>query len=170
MNITAQGRPQGTSSYVTQYVTEKVEHWATELERLSIIAKTQPHAVHAALTHSLSSKYSFIMPTVPSIGNLLQTLEYILQQKFIPALTGKLVLSDLERQLFALPARLGSIGVTNPTVQCDVENHASQQLCCPLANHILQGHTTYPPDVVNKQLAAKVKINSSRHQLQSDMA
>ena len=45
VNITAQGRPHlgaaiGTPSYVTEYVTVKVEQWATELERLPIIAKT----------------------------------------------------------------------------------------------------------------------------------
>ena len=66
VNITAQGKPHlgaaiGNPSYVTEYVTEKVEQWATELERLSIIEKTQPHAAHAALTHSRSSKWSFIM-------------------------------------------------------------------------------------------------------------
>ena len=175
VNITAQGRPHlgaaiGTPSYVTEYVTEKVKQWATEMERLSIIAKTQPHAAHAALTHSLSSKWSFIMRTIPSIGNLLQRLEDILQQNFISALTGKPAPSDLERQLFALPARLGGIGVTNPTVQCDVEHCTSQQLCCPLINHILRGYTTYSPDVVNEQLAAKAKINGSRRQLLSDMA
>ena len=175
VNITAQGRPHlgaaiGTPSYVTEYVTEKVEQWATELERLSVIAKTQPRAAHAALTHSLSSKWFFIMRTIPSIGNLLQTLKDILQQKSIPALTGKPASSNLEHQLFALLARLGGNSVTNPTVQCDVEHRTSQQLCHPLVNHILRGYTTYSPDVVNEQLAAKAKINGSRHQLLSDMA
>ena len=127
------------------YVADKVQQWATELERLSDIAKTQPHAAYASLTHSLSSKWTFVTQTVPSIGDLLQPLEDILQQKFIPALMGRPAPSELEHQLLALPARLGGIGVTNPIVCCDVEYDASQQTCHPLVDHIIQGHSSYPP-------------------------
>ena len=57
VHITAQGGPHlgaaiGTPSYVNQYVADKVQQWATELERLSDIAKAQPHAAYAALTHT----------------------------------------------------------------------------------------------------------------------
>ena len=60
VQITTEGRPHlgaaiGTPSYVHQYISDKVQLWATELEKLADIAKTQPHAAQAAFTRSLSS-------------------------------------------------------------------------------------------------------------------
>ena len=175
VHITAQGRPHlgaalGTPSYVNQYVADKVQQWATELERLSDIAKTQPHTAYATLTHSLSSKWTFITRTVPSIGDLLQPLEDVLRQKFIPALTGQPAPSDLVRQLPALPARLGGIDVTNPIVCSEVEYNASQQMCRPLVDHIIQGYSSYPPDIVSEQLTAKTMNNGNKHQQQKQVA
>ena len=138
-------------------------------ESLSDIANTQPRAAYTALTHSLSSKWTFVTRTVPSIGDLRQPLEDILQQKFIP-LTGRHTPSELEHQLLALPARLGGIGVTNPIVCCDVEYDASQQMCHPLVDHIVQGHSSYTPAIINEQLTAKTMKNCNRHQQQKQMA
>ena len=175
VQITTEGRPHlgaaiGTPSYVHQYVSDKVQQWATELEKLADIAKTQPHAAYAAFTHSLSSRWSFITRTIPDISNLLQQLEDTLQQKFIPALTGKSAPSDLERQLLSLPARLGGIGVANPIVRCNMEYNASQELCRPLVDHILQGYLSYPSAVIQEQLLAKATNKNNRQQLEKELA
>ena len=60
VNITTEGRPLlgaaiGKISFVSEYVTQKVQTWVKELERLSSIAESQPHAAYASLTHGLSS-------------------------------------------------------------------------------------------------------------------
>jgi len=60
--------------------------------------------------------------------------------------------------------------VTNPIVCCDVEYDASQQTCHPLVDHIIQGHSSYPPAIVNEQLTAKTMNNCNRHQQQKQMA
>ena len=41
------------TSFIRQYVKRKVECWVSELEKLSTIAETQPHAAYAAYTHGL---------------------------------------------------------------------------------------------------------------------
>ena len=42
-------------------------------------------------------------------------LETIIQTRFLPNLTGQPSFSDVERKLFALPARLGGLGVVDPS-------------------------------------------------------
>ena len=85
--------------------------------RLSVIASTQPHAAYAAFTHGLSSHWTYnnISRTIPNIQDLLRSLEIAIHQHFIPALTGREPCSVAERDLLALPARLGGLGLTNPT-------------------------------------------------------
>ncbi len=42
---------------------------------LTVVAETQPHAAHAAFTHGLSNKWSYLTRTIQGIGNLLEPLE-----------------------------------------------------------------------------------------------
>ena len=45
------GSPVGTNSFITEWVTNKVLAWVTELEILTDISHTQPQTVHSALSH-----------------------------------------------------------------------------------------------------------------------
>ena len=61
VSITVDGRRHlgaaiGTRSFVENYVQRKVSGWIREVERLSSIVTTQPHAAYAAFTHGLTSK------------------------------------------------------------------------------------------------------------------
>ena len=72
VNITTEGRSHlgaalGTREYIEQYVNKKVTEWCSELEKLTSIAETQPHAAYAA-THGLASKWNYISHTTPNIG------------------------------------------------------------------------------------------------------
>ncbi len=106
------GTPLGTEEYTEAFVKNKVQQWSTELEALATIAHTQPHAAHAAYTHGMTSKWA---RTTPNIDNLLQPLEIIIRTNFAPALTNRSPPNDTERDLLAMPARLGGIALTNPT-------------------------------------------------------
>ena len=97
----------GSRSFVESYVATKVEGWKKELETLSEIAQTQPHAAYAALTHGFCSKWSFLSRVVEGIDKLLKPLEEVIVHKLIPALTGRSAISQTERELLSLPARLG---------------------------------------------------------------
>ena len=120
VNFTSDGRPYlgaavGSTEYVEGYVRAKVDSWVTLVHNLSLIAKTQPHAAYSALTHGLSSKWTYLCCTIPNIGDLLKPLDHILRTELIPALTGRPPPSDLECALFALPARMGGLGIPMPT-------------------------------------------------------
>ena len=61
IRITKEGKPHlraslGTSSYITEFVKEKVKNWSLELEQLASIANTQPHAAFMALTNGFSKQ------------------------------------------------------------------------------------------------------------------
>ena len=88
VNVTSEGRPYlgsplGSDDYTSRFVSEKVLKWATELKLLSTIASTQPHAAYSALTHGLSSKWTYLSRTTPDIGHHLQRLEDIIRSDLI---------------------------------------------------------------------------------------
>ena len=84
----------GNDAFKEEYVREKVATWAEELERLTRIAESQPHAAYAAFTHGLASKWTFLARTVPDVSNLFQPLEDAIRQRFLPVLTGQSPFSD----------------------------------------------------------------------------
>ena len=119
INVTTEGKRHlgaaiGSRSYTVEYVNGKVRKWSEEIIQLANIAKTQPHAAYCAYTHGLSSRWTFLSRTIPDIAELLQPLEDAIQQHLIPALTGCPPCSREERDLLALPVRLGGIGIINP--------------------------------------------------------
>ena len=73
------------------------------------------HAAYAAFTHGMVSKWQYLSRTIPNIGDHLQHLEDIIRTQLIPALMGRAAPSESERMLLALPARLGGLGIINPT-------------------------------------------------------
>ena len=125
VNVTSEGRPYlgaalGTEEYMKAFVADKVQQRAGELEQLATIARSQPHAAHAAFTHGMTSKWTYLTRTMPDIGPSLLPLDTIIRTKLIPALTGRPPPNDMERDLLALPARLGGIALANPTHATDL--------------------------------------------------
>ena len=61
VNVTVEGKRYpgvalGTRLFVKSYVMQKLVMWESEIEKLSNIAKSQPHAAYSALTKGLSSR------------------------------------------------------------------------------------------------------------------
>ena len=169
VKVTSVGRPYlgaalGTDEYTQSLVESKVQQWSKEIEHLATIAYTQPHAAHAAFTHGMTSKWSYLTRTIPDIGPLLQPLEAIIRTKLAPALTSRPPPNDTERKLLALPARLGGIALSNPIQATDTEFLASTKITEPLKNAILQQHFQYTDEVVADQLKAKKDVYKMKRQ------
>ena len=49
----------------------------------------KPHAAYSALTHGLSSKWSYLSRVTPNNSHLLNPLDVALRAKLLPALTGR---------------------------------------------------------------------------------
>ena len=116
----------------------KVQEWVGEVVQLSQIASSQPQAAYAALTHGLISKWTYLQRTVDDISDLFKPLEEAIRLHFIPALTGRTGINDLERNLLELPAHLGGLGIVNPMKTAANHHSSSLRITAPLATLILQ--------------------------------
>ena len=63
VKITTEGKSHlgaalGTEAFVREFVNNKVQQWVEEVQHLSSIANTQPHAAYSAFTHGLSSRHT----------------------------------------------------------------------------------------------------------------
>ena len=123
--------------------------------------KTQPHAAYAAFIHGLSSKwtYNIIARTISNIEECLQSLEHVIRVYFLPALTGRAPPNDFERNLLALPCRLGGMGIANPAKNSDLEYTASIKVTKPLCASTHGQSYTYSSET---QLAAKTEVCQSK--------
>jgi len=163
VNVTTDGRPHlgaaiGSTAYISQYVSSKVTGWIQELQSLSSFAITQPHAAYSAFTHGLVSKWLFIARTIPNIDDLFQPLEECIRHTFIPAVTGHLSPGNLERDLLALPTRIGGMGIVNPVRMCAFEFTASNKVTMPLQTLLLSQSSTFPSDIRGEQFSIKKEI------------
>ena len=136
-------------TFIKEYVQEKVKVWKTELNRLSLIAKSEPHAAFSALTHGLIGHWMYFLRTIEGITPLQQPIEDSIRQHYLPALTGQNGVSDLESELLGLPPRHGGLGLVNPTT-LSTEHTLSLCLTAPLtAIIVLQKGDIGTPDNSN---------------------
>ena len=91
------------------------------------------------------------MRTVEATQQLLQPLEDAIRQLLLPAITGKSDISDLERNLIALPAHLGGLGIPNPTATSPTEHKALLQVTAPLVGAIIEQHEQFNTDTIAQQ-------------------
>ncbi len=131
------GAALGTRTFVDQYVQQKVEKWVSEVQQLAKVARTQPHAAYCAYTHGLAGRWTYLARTIPGIASLFAPLEAAVHQEFLPALLGRAPPGNLERELLALPARLGGLGLIDPTKLCD-DFDLSVKVSAPLTALIIQ--------------------------------
>ena len=119
----------------------KVQEWVDEIQTLSDIGKTQPHAAYVAFTHGLCSKWNYALCVTDlethSASELLQPLEASINSQLIPALTGQNPTGDLVCQLLALPTHLGGLGLINPVDASAEQHHTSKLISAPLVNLVV---------------------------------
>lgn len=167
VQITCEGRPYlgaplGCSAYIKNFVTQKVQQWSSELRMLSDICSTQPHAAYAALTHGLSSKWLFLSRTTPNISHHFQSLDAVLCSALIPNLTNRPPPNDVDLRLFALPARLGGLGIARPSIHADCDFDASLRVTAPLRDLLKSNNQMYSFAALDGQMSARADIRQER--------
>ena len=88
-----------------------IDDWIRELTLLSEIALFAPQEAYTCFTAGYKHKLNFCMRTIPNIRENLKRLDEIITSKFIPAVTGGIKPTPLERTLFSLPPSLGGLGI-----------------------------------------------------------
>ena len=78
--VTTQGRKHlvamlGSRTFIETHVKYREKEWVDELNQLSDIARTHPHAAYCAYIHGLKEKWLYLARTTMNISDLLQPLE-----------------------------------------------------------------------------------------------
>ena len=156
----------GSDTYTRAYVTNHVRKWNTELSTLATFGKSQPHAAYSAFVHGFSSKWSFLMRTTDCDCLLYQPLEDTITNHFIPAISGRNSITEEERDLLALPIRMGGLGITNPTLTSSSQYTASKKITKPLTDHIVQQCPSVSTDIVDQQAKLKKEVINEQNKQQ----
>ena len=83
------------------------------MAKLAEFAAANPQASCTAFTIGSKHRWTYYLRTLPDIEELLEPLERAIGNVLIPAITGH-TCTPAERELLALPVRLGGLGLTNP--------------------------------------------------------
>ena len=101
---------------------------------------------------------------MPGISRQLRLVDQSLQSELIPTLTGRPPPSELDRKLFALPARLGGLGIGIPSKNSDREFLASTTICKPLIDQILKQNEDYSYEVLADQMTSKASVQKQNRE------
>ena len=123
----------GTLEYKEEYIREKVGEWKEDVKALASIAKKEPQGAYSAMVFAIQHRWKFIQRTVPEISEYFDELEYEIHNTLLPAIIGREI-SDLEREIIALPVRLGGLGIVSPRGPRAAGQATSGKLGIPMPN------------------------------------
>ena len=86
------------------------------------------------------------MRTIPDISQLLTPLEDAIHQEFIPSLSGRPTSSNVERKIFALPARPEGLGLIDPMSCSDCSFQSSTKVTAQLVDLTISQQLSGGPD------------------------
>ena len=131
----------GSMAFKETYVNDKVATWVQDIEQLTKIAKDEPQLALAGFNKALCMRWCFVQRTISGIKELFQPVEDVIREKLIPAIVGRKV-SNIEREILALPVRFGGIGLMSPVETADIEFETSVRITNNLTNIIVNQERT----------------------------
>ena len=111
----------------------EIEKTATLTEKLSKKAKTSPQNAYSCYTKGVQSKLSFLTRLTPEAFKKIDENEKNVRHQLLPSITGKNHIADEDRNLFALPLRMGGLDLLSNT-DFSRNYEWSQAICDPLEN------------------------------------
>ena len=122
------------------YVSKNVEEWVSDIQNISKIAETEPHAAYSGYCMGLSKRWLFLMRTTPNTAELFAPLESAITSLLLPSILRN-HFSPLHRELFSLPCRNGGLGISNPCEIAELEHQRSLVATAPLSQIITEQNT-----------------------------
>lgn len=149
------GIPLGTPEYRNNCIVKKIQEWCMQVYRDTDFARTQPHAAFSAFLHGVTSGWMYFMRMVPLSCDQLKPLDDVINQKFIPAVSGRRTITDEERGLLSLPIKDGGMGIPIPSRLSSQQRSLSQEICAPFVNAVLEQHEVLYPNLASKYVKNK---------------
>ena len=159
VNITTEGQRHlgaviASQEYKDQYCEEKVRVWKEEIERLSEIVKSQPHAAYIAFTKGYKSKFTYFMRTIGSFEDYVEPILEVIEDVLLPTLFGQSEpIPNKVHRLAALATGQGGLGIP------DLRSEAPQQF---VASRLI---TTAHIDSITSQSSIMVPGKRSTEEL-----
>ena len=155
----------GSRSYLEEYVRNKVETWVQEILELSEFAMSQLQAAYAAFSFGVRHKWTYFLPTIPDIEDLLQPLEEAIRSVLIPTLLNRTI-SNQDRRILELPVRLGGLGIVNPSTKAKSNYQYSKRVTRPLTEHIIEQKHELPDEAETLKIKKQVEKDKPGYKLQ----
>ena len=159
VNITIKGKQHlgatiGSQDYRDEYVINKTDQRANELNNLCETAKLEPQAAYSCFVSGFKHKLNYIMRTILDIRHLLKPIEDIILTKFIP----EKKINQIERKLLSLlPAIYGGLAIPIFAGTSDDEYKNSLNVTEHLRNNIIQQQDEYIADHDTKTAKNMIK-------------
>ena len=157
----------GTRTYIEQYVKNKISEFIGEVKILLAFALTQLHAAYSAFCHGLIGKWTYLARTIPHSSELFTPLENAIRTIFLPSLTDQSPFNDTDRNMLALPTRLGGLGIINPSLMSLYHYTTSVNVTSALANLVITRATLMPSDLGIQQLEEKNLARNQRKAMET---
>ena len=150
VNITLEGGlPFGavirSKEFNDHYCQEKVDKWLREMESLTEISKSQPHAAYVAFTKGVKSKFTYYLCTIESFEEYVDPIEEVIHTSFLSSLFGRAepLPEELKELVSLSPAQCG-IGI--PDLRCESleQFNASLDITAPHVNSIVTQSSIIP--------------------------
>ena len=123
----------GTPSVCDIYMESEIEKTAALTEKLYKIAKTSPQNAYSCYTKRVQNKLSFLTRTTPEAFKKMDEIEKSVRHQLLPSITGKNHITDEDRNIFALPLRMGGLDLLSNT-DFSRNYQWSQAICDPIEN------------------------------------
>ena len=156
----------GTDEFKEIIVAKKVEEWSRELKTLAKIAHSQPQSAYCALTQSLKNRWLYLARTTNSISAYLKPIEDTIRYELLPAILGRKHISNDERRLFALPPRLGGLGIDILPKVAKELHHSSKSITEPPQKNILRKEDKESHSAIETQMEdmrKNIKMNNRKN-------
>ena len=128
----------GSEEYTQTFVREQVSNWVEMVSNLADIAANHPHLAYSNFVSSLKFKWCYLQRTMVNTSGLFEDLERAIRERLIPKIIGRHC-NDMERNLLALPIKLGGMGLDNPMETADHQYSYSLANSRPLIDAIIAG-------------------------------
>ena len=159
----------GSESEKSNWIQKKVAFWVKSVNKISQIAKNDPHSAFVAVSKSLQNEWNFIQRVVGGDSNAFISLKEAICQNFLPEISG-FDISEFYAELMLRPSRFGGVGIRDPTISAASAFQISLEASAVLKQSILSDHIA-PLDIDahaenSKNVARKWKVTEDKRNIE----
>ena len=123
----------------------------------------EPQAAYSCFITGFKHKPTYFMRTIPNISKELKQLDDVVRTEFIPAITGGINSSDLERKLPSFPPKVGGPGIPIFSETAKREYKFSTMISKYLTSSIVNQHRQHQFKENVNQIKSNVKLMKLQH-------